>query len=98
MIGTPPERLSACDKCKDFFRKGNDNTACYGKETVGSLGRVVRFERKADLNDTEAEENQTDSADQSENKIGQIIDDRQRIVIRCIRRHRNNADYRYHDD
>ena len=51
----------------------------------------MRFERKTDLDNTKAEKDQTDSANQSEDKIGQIVDDRQRIARR-ICRHRNQAD------
>lgn len=83
-------RLSACDECQDFFCKCDDDTARYGKKAVSSLGRIVRFERKADLDDTEAEKDQTDSADQPEDKIGQIVDNRQRVARRGCR-HRDQT-------
>ena len=62
--------LSARDERQDFFCKGDDNTARDSKETVGSLGRVVRFERETDLHDTEAKQNKTDGANQSEDEVG----------------------------
>ncbi|MBR5947573.1 MAG: hypothetical protein IKZ82_02845, partial [Clostridia bacterium] len=74
----PPE--SAGDKSKNFFCKGNDHTARKGEKAVASLGGIVAREGKTDLNDAPTQEDQSDGADQSENKVGEIVDNADRIV------------------
>lgn len=97
--GTPPVRLSSRNERQNFFCKGDDNTAGNGKETVGSLRRVVAFERETDLHDTESEQDQTDGTNQAEDKVGQIVDYRQRVIACGKRRHRhgNHQRHSHHD-
>ena len=72
--------------------KGDDDTACKGKEAVGSLRRIVGFQGKTDLNNTEAEQDKSDCTDESENEIGQIVDNGQRISACRKCGHRHTAD------
>lgn len=69
----------ACDKSKDFFCESNDDTSGKSKKTVCSLRRVVGLQRKSDLHDTEAEQDKSDCTDKSENEIGQIVYNRDRV-------------------
>ena len=68
------------DECQNLLGKGNDNASGKGQEPVGTLGRVVGLEGKADLNDAPAHENESDGPDQSKNKIGQVVDHADRVV------------------
>ena len=45
----------AGDKGKDLLGKGDDNAACYGEHTVGSLRWIMALERQAHLQDAEAQ-------------------------------------------
>ena len=81
-----------CNESEDFLCKGDDDTACKGKEAVGSLRRIVRFQGKTDLNNTEAEQEKSDCTDKSENEIGQIVDNGQRISACRKCGHRHTAD------
>lgn len=65
---------SACDKRQNLLCKGNDNAACKGQKTVRPLGRVVGFQRQANLHDAEAEHNHADSPYQTENEIREVVD------------------------
>ncbi len=81
---------STCYEIQDLFGKGNDDTSRDGQKSVCPLGRVVRFKRKAHLHDAEPEKNQPDSADQSENEVGQIVNNGQRVSPRfAVCEHRN---------
>ena len=66
--------ILTCDQGKDLLCKGNDYTARKCQESIRSLGRVMGFQRKADLYDTKAEHDHTNSPDQSENEVGEIVD------------------------
>ena len=70
---------SAHDEIQDLTRKRDDDTACNGQKTVGTLRSVVALECKADLHDAEREQDDTDGADQPEDEFGQIVDDGDRI-------------------
>jgi len=72
--------LSARDKGQDFLCEGDDDTTGESQKAVGSLRRIVALERKTDLNDTEAKQNQTDGSDESENEIAQVVHNRNRIT------------------
>ena len=73
--------LSARDKGKDFLRKGDNDTTSEGQKAVGSLRRIVALERKTDLYDTEAKQDQTDGTDESENEIAQVVHNRESVLI-----------------
>ena len=91
--------MSARDERQDLFCKGDNDTARDGKEAVSSLRRVVRFERETDLHDTEAEQDKTDGANQSEDEVGQIVYYSQRVIARRKRRHRHGENKcHYHND
>ena len=81
---------------ENLFSKGDDDTARNGEKSVCSLGRVVAFERQADLHNTEAEQDQTDCPDQAKHKVGQIVHDLQRITARRERGHRHGKQERHH--
>ena len=74
------ETGSTHDEVQDFLRKGDDDAACQSQETVGTLRRVVRLERQTDLNDTPAEQEEADRANEPEDEIGQIVYNCNRIT------------------
>lgn len=58
------------------------------QESISSLRRVVRFERKTDLHDTKSKQNHTDGTDKSEDKVRQIVDYGKRVIrCKCSRCH-----------
>ena len=73
-------RFSAGDEGENLLSEGDDDTACHRQHTVGALGGIVALEGQAHLQDAEAQQDETNGADQRENEIGQVVDHRQRIV------------------
>ena len=98
MTALRPEVWSARDKIENLFCKGDDNAARDGEKAVGSLRRVVAFKRETDLHDAESEKDQTDSADETEHEVGQVVHDLQRIAASRKRRHRHHAGDSDHKD
>ena len=86
-----PRRFSAGDQRQDLLGERNDDTACDGQDAVRALRRIVRFERQTDLQNAEAEQNQTDGANQGKDEIAQVIHDRQRITVCRERRDSKTA-------
>jgi hypothetical protein len=78
-------RSTSCNEIQNFFGKGDNHAAGKGQKAIGPLGRVVGFERKADLHNAEAQQDQTDGPDQPEYEVGQVVDDGQRVVGRIGR-------------
>lgn len=60
---------SSCDQRQYFFAECNNNTACNSQHAIGSLARIVRLERQADLEYTETEKNDSYCAYQGKNKV-----------------------------
>lgn len=60
---------------QDFLSECDDDAARKGQKTVRPLGWVVGFQAQTNLDDTKAEQNHTDRPNQSENEIGEIVDD-----------------------
>ena len=59
----------------------------------------MRFERQAELQDAEAEQNNADRPDQAEDKVRETIDDGDRIVTVCICcRDKGNGQYKSTED
>ena len=71
-------------------------TASNSQDAVCSLRRIVRFERQTDLQNAKAEQDQADRANERENEVAQIVDDRQRITIRCERRDNKKRQHEKH--
>ena len=59
----------------------------------------MRFERQAELQDAEAEQNNADRSDQAEDKVRETIDDSNRIIAVCIcRRDKGKGQYKGTED
>ena len=67
----------AGNQSQDFLCKGDDDATCQSQEAVGTLRGIMG---QTHLDDTPAEQDQTDSADEAENEIGQVIDDGQGVI------------------
>ena len=91
-----PRRFTAGDQRQDLLGERKDNTARDGQNAVCALRRIVRLERQANLQNAEAEQNQTDGANQGKDKIAQIVDDRQRIAVCRERRDNKNRQHEKH--
>ena len=61
-------RFSAGDEGEDLLSKGNDDTACHRQHAVGALGGVMALERQAHLQNTEAQQDEANGADERKNK------------------------------
>ena len=64
-----PRRFSAGDQRQDLLGECNDNAACNSQDAVCALGRIVRLERQANLQNAEAEQDQADGANERENIV-----------------------------
>ena len=62
------------DQREDFLGEGNHNAAREGEKTVAALAGVVAGERKTDLHDAPAQQDQTHGADQPEDEIREVVD------------------------
>ena len=74
--------ISAGDQGEDLLGKGDHNAACHGEHTVGALAGVMTLEGESDLQDTEAQQDDTHRADEGENKLGQVVDYSEGIICR----------------
>ena len=74
--------LSAGDQRQDLLGERNDDTARNSQNAVCALRRIVRLERQTDLQNAKAEQDQADRANERENEVAQIVDDRKRIAVR----------------
>ena len=88
--------LSAGDQRQDLLGERNDDAARNSQDAVCALGRIVRFERQTDLQNAKAEQDQADRANERENEVAQIVDDRQRITVRRERRDNKNRQHEKH--
>ena len=68
------------NESEDLLGKGDHNTASNGEHAVGPLRGVVALEGQAQLEDTEAQQDQADGSNQGEDELGKVVDYRQRIV------------------
>ena len=76
-----PLRFLAGDEGQDLLGEGDHDTAGNGQHTIGTLRRVMRFQRQTELKHTEAEQDDTYGSDQSEDEFAEFVDDLDRIVI-----------------
>ena len=58
-------RFSAGDEGEDLLSEGDDDTACHRQHTVGALGGVMALERQAHLQNTEAQQDEANGANQT---------------------------------
>ena len=91
-----PRLFSAGDQRQDFLGERNDNAARNGQDTVCALRWIVRLEGQTDLQNTEAEQDQADGANQEKDKIAQIVDNRQRITVCRESRDNKNRQHEKH--
>ena len=56
----------------------------------------MRLEGQTDLQNAKAEQDQADRANERENEVAQIVDDRQRIAVRRERRDNKNRQHEKH--
>ena len=70
---------------QNLFGKGNYHTARKGKKSVGTLAWIVAFERQTDLHHSKAQHNHADRPYQPEHKVGQIVDNGNRIGFLSVR-------------
>ena len=68
------------DQREDFLGESNHNAAREGEKTVAALAGIVAGERKADLDDAPAQQDQTYGADQAKDEVRQVVDDRDGIA------------------
>ena len=74
--------VSAGDQAEDLLGEGDDDTARDGQDAVRALGRVVALQREAELQDTEAQQDDSDGADQAEDEVAEVVDYRDGIIRR----------------
>ena len=91
-----PQHFSAGDQRQDLLGECNDDAARNSQDAVRALRRIVRLERQTDLQNAEAEQDQADRANERENEVAQIVDDRQRIAVRRERRDNKNRQHEKH--
>ena len=91
-----PRHFSAGDQRQDLLGERNDNAARNSQDAVRALRRIVRLERQTDLQNAEAEQDQADRANERENEVAQIVDDRQRIAVCRERRDNKNRQHEKH--
>ena len=72
--------LLARDEGQNLLGESYHNAARKGQKAVRPLGRVVGFKAQAHLHDAEAEHNHTDSPHQTENEVGEVVDNGNRVV------------------
>ena len=63
----PAVLLLAGDQGENLLGKGNDNAACHGEHAIGSLGGIVALEGQAYLQNTEAQQDEANGADERKN-------------------------------
>ena len=71
---------SAGNEGQDLFCKGDDNAPRQGEKPVGPLAGVVALEGKPHLDDTPAQQDHPHCPNEAEDKVGQLVDDRQRVA------------------
>ena len=64
----PAVFLLAGDQGENLLGKGNDNAACHGEHAIGTLGGIVALEGQAYLQNTEAQQDEANGADERKNK------------------------------
>lgn len=62
----PGFSLSPGNQGQDLLRKCNDNPTRHSEDTVGPLAGIVALERQTDLENAEAQQDQTDGSNQAE--------------------------------
>ena len=60
------------NESEDLLGKGDHNTASNGEHAVGPLRGVVALEGQAQLEDTEAQQDQADGSNQGEDELGKM--------------------------
>lgn len=75
-----PYDPSARDERQDLLGEGDDDTAGDGQHTVGTGRGIVGLERDTELQYAEAEKYDTYGSDEPEDKIGEVVDDLDRVV------------------
>ena len=58
--------LSPSNQRQDLLRKCNDNPACHSEDAIGPLAGIMAFQRQTDLENAEAQQDQTDGSNQAE--------------------------------
>jgi len=71
---------SAGNQIKNLLGKSNHNTSREGQEAVGSLAGIVALEGQTDLHDAEAKHDDANGSDKTENEVGQIVYNLDRVV------------------
>ena len=64
----PAAFLLAGDQGENLLGKGDDNAARHGEHAIGALGGIVALEGQAYLQNTEAQQDEANGADQREEK------------------------------
>ena len=72
--------LRNADQREDLPRKSDHKPACQRQEALASLAGVVALERLADLHYAPTQQDNTYCTNERKYKIGQIVNDSQRIV------------------
>ena len=72
--------ILAGDQGQDFLGEGDDNAAGQGQEAVGTLRGIVGLQGQANLDNTPAQQDQADGADQAEDELRQVVHNGQGIA------------------
>ena len=91
-------RTSAGNHGQNLLGEGDDNTACQSEEAIRTLGRIMGLQGQTHLHDTPAQQDQTHGPDHAENKVGQVVDNSERIAAggRCRDRKPNHHGHSQH--
>lgn len=76
----PDPFLSPGNQGEDLLSKGDHDTAGDGEDAVGTLGGVMGLEGQAHLQNSVAQQDEPHRPDQREDKVGQAVDHRKRVV------------------
>ena len=63
----PAVFLLAGDQGENLLGKGNDDAASYGEHAVGALGGIVALEGQTHLQNTKAQQDEANGADERKN-------------------------------
>lgn len=89
----PVVMKSTGDQRQDLFGKGNDDATGNRQHAVCSLRRIMRLQAETELQDAEAEQDDTDRTDKSEDEVAEIVDNLNWIIVRKRRGRKGEGKY-----
>ena len=76
--------LHRADQRQNLLGKGDKQAAEQTQQALRPLAGVVALDAHAHLHDAPAEDNDADGLDDRKDKVGQVVDDGQRITAGCV--------------